>query len=100
MWCSWCLDKILFPFATWWLRGKKTKKALRKTGGLNITYVLYGLKNNGLFQSSLVANGKLVAAFCTTASQHFAAIGAFHALTKAVYAFAATIMWLECSFHN
>lgn len=76
------------------------KKALRKTGGFIIIYVLTGQIINGLFQSSLVANGKLVAAFCTTACQHFAAIGAFHALTKAMYAFAATIMWLECTFHN
>lgn len=53
-----------------------------------------------LFQSSFVANGKLVAALCTAASEHFTAIGRFHALTKAMYAFAATIMWLECTFHN
>lgn len=62
--------------------------------------VLYRIMIIILFQSSFVANGKLVAAFCTAACQHFTAISRFHALSKAMYALAATIMWLECSFHN
>ena len=40
-----------------------------------------------------------MAAFCTSAGQHFSAIGGLHTLAETVYGLAAASMRLKCPFH-
>jgi hypothetical protein len=40
-----------------------------------------------------------MAAFGAAAGQHFASVGALHALAKTVYGFAAAAVGLKCAFH-
>jgi hypothetical protein len=57
------------------------------------------ISEKSLFQFFLIADGKLVAAFCTAAGQHFSTIGGLHTLSKTVNSFAAASMGLKCPFH-
>ena len=52
-----------------------------------------------LLQSFLARNGQFLAAFRPAAGQYFAAIGSLHTLAETMNGFAATLMWLECTFH-
>jgi hypothetical protein len=38
--------------------------------------------------------------FGTAASQHFTTVGGLHTLTETMYAFAAAVVRLECTFHD
>ncbi len=48
---------------------------------------------------TLVGNGELLAALCTTCSQHATAVLSSHSLTETVLVIAATVVGLKCSFH-
>jgi hypothetical protein len=47
-----------------------------------------------------VGNSELLAALSATRSQYTAAISSCHSLTETVLVVAATVVGLECSFHN
>lgn len=57
-------------------------------------------ERRALLQFAFIAHGQLMATLGTAAGQHFATVGSLHALTEAVYALAATVVRLECTFHN
>jgi hypothetical protein len=48
----------------------------------------------------LITNGQLLATLSAARSQNAATIGSSHSLTETVLVVAATVVGLECSFHN
>ena len=52
-----------------------------------------------LFQLTLIGNRQFLAALCTAARQHLAAIGGLHAFAKTVNGLAALPVRLKCTFH-
>jgi hypothetical protein len=52
-----------------------------------------------LFQSFLARNSQFLAAFRPAACQNLTAISGLHTLAETVYALAAALMGLECTFH-
>ena len=56
--------------------------------------------NGRLLAVVLVRNGQLLATLGTTRCQYTTTIGSGHSLTETVLVNAATVVGLECSFHN
>ena len=52
-----------------------------------------------LFQSFLIGNTQLLAAFCAAAGKDLTAICSFHTLTKAMYSLTTFTMRLKSPFH-
>jgi hypothetical protein len=72
------------------MRSMSKKTDRFKTGSLAIV----------LFQFRLVGNRQLMTSFCTTAGQHFAAIGSLHPFAETVDRLTAASVRLKCTFHE
>lgn len=59
----------------------------------------YPMWGSGLLQFAFVAYSQLMTTFGTAAGQHFTTVGGLHTLTETMYAFATTVVRLECTFH-
>ena len=68
-----------------------------QNGGCNL---LSKIREVHLLTVLLITNGQLLATLSAARSQNAATIGSSHSLTETVLVVAATVVGLECSFHN